>query len=73
MGSIIILASCMHYFSRVHENLVQHPSNNISIATKHFCQSSPQSFMITFSYNLVTFVEFCFVGSLSYVSKSFNN
>ena len=28
-GGIIILASCQHHFIRVHENLVQHPSNNI--------------------------------------------
>ena len=29
--SIVILASCEFHFSRVHENLVQHPNNNISI------------------------------------------
>ena len=29
MGGIVILASCMHY--RVRENMVQHPSINISI------------------------------------------
>ena len=28
---IVILASCEHHFIIVHENLVQHPSNNISI------------------------------------------
>ena len=27
----VILASCEHHFIRVHEKLVQHPSNNISI------------------------------------------
>ena len=27
---IVILASCDYHFIRVHENLVQHPSNNIS-------------------------------------------
>ena len=32
-GLIIILASCEHHFMRVHENLVQHTSNNISIIT----------------------------------------
>ena len=31
MGDLVILASCEYYFYRVHENLVQHPSNNISI------------------------------------------
>ena len=31
MGSIVILVSCEHHFIRVCENLVQHPSNNISI------------------------------------------
>ena len=31
MGGIIILASCEYQFNKVHENLVQHPSNNISI------------------------------------------
>ena len=29
-GGTIILASCEHLFIRVHENLVQHPSNNTS-------------------------------------------
>ena len=29
--AIVILASCEYYFIRVHENLVQHPSNDISI------------------------------------------
>ena len=28
---IVILANCENYFIRVHKNLVQHPSNNISI------------------------------------------
>ena len=28
---IVILASCQHYFIRVHSNLAQHPINNISI------------------------------------------
>ena len=28
---IVILASCEYHFIRVYENLVQHPSNNISI------------------------------------------
>ena len=31
-GGIIILASCEHHFNRVHKNLVQHPSINISIS-----------------------------------------
>ena len=31
MGVIVILASYEHYFIRVHKNLVQHPSNIISI------------------------------------------
>ena len=31
MGIIVILVSCEYYFIRVYENLVQHPSNNISI------------------------------------------
>ena len=30
-GCIIVLASYEHYFIKVHENLVQHPCNNISI------------------------------------------
>ena len=30
-GSIVIAASREYYFIRVHENLMQHPSNNISI------------------------------------------
>ena len=30
-GGIIFLASCEHPFIRVHKNLVQHTSNNISI------------------------------------------
>ena len=30
-GGIIILSSCEHPFIRVHEVLVQHPSDNISI------------------------------------------
>ena len=31
MGGIVILASCVHHFIRVHDNLVQHPSNEILI------------------------------------------
>ena len=31
MEGIVILASCEYHFIRVHENRVQHPSNNISI------------------------------------------
>ena len=27
----VILTSCKYHFIKVHENLVQHPSNNISI------------------------------------------
>ena len=32
-GGVVILASCEYYFIRVHENLLQHPSNYISIIT----------------------------------------
>ena len=32
-GGFINLASCEHHFLRVHENLGQHPSNNISIVS----------------------------------------
>ena len=32
MGRIVILASCEYHFIRVHENVVQHPINNTSIA-----------------------------------------
>ena len=32
MRGIVILASCEYYFIRIHENLVQHPRNNISIS-----------------------------------------
>ncbi len=28
---IVFLASCEYHFIRVHENMIQHPSNNISI------------------------------------------
>ena len=31
-GGIVILASCEFHFISEHENLLQHPSNNISIA-----------------------------------------
>ena len=31
IGDIVILASCVHHFTSVVGNLVQHPSNNISI------------------------------------------
>ena len=31
MGEEVLLASCEHNFIRVHNNLLQHPSNNISI------------------------------------------
>ncbi len=38
MRGIIVLASCEHHFMRVHENLVQHPSYNISIVdTQRLC------------------------------------
>ena len=30
-SSNVILASCKYHFIRVHENLVQHPTNNKSI------------------------------------------
>ena len=30
-GWIVILANCEYYFIREHENLVQYPTNNISI------------------------------------------
>ena len=36
---IVILASCEHHFIRVLENLVQHPSNNISIGVSR-CPSN---------------------------------
>ena len=36
IGGIVILASCEHQFIRVHENLVQHPSTNISISSINF-------------------------------------
>ena len=36
---IVILSSCEYYFIRVHENLVQHPSDNISIVSAS-CQGS---------------------------------
>ena len=31
----IILASCVYHFIRVHEKLVQHPSNYLSIVAAH--------------------------------------
>ena len=31
IGDIVILASCKYHLINIHENLVQHPSNNISI------------------------------------------
>ena len=34
---IVILASWEYHFIRVHENLVQYPSNYISIVTVLFC------------------------------------
>ena len=34
-GGIVILASCKYHSHRVHENLVQHPNNNISIILYH--------------------------------------
>ena len=35
MGGVIVnLASCEHYFIRVHENLVEHPNNIILVQTK---------------------------------------
>ena len=55
IGGIVILASCEHNFIRVHENLVQYPSNNISIPNREMGQlayTSPQSFLITLSYSL---------------------
>ena len=33
IGGIVILASCKYYFIRIHENMMQHPSNNISIVS----------------------------------------
>ena len=35
IGGIVILASREYYFIIVHENLVEHPSNNISIIEIH--------------------------------------
>ena len=43
MGNIVILTHCEYYFIRVHENIVQLPSNNLSIkifilfSWAHFC------------------------------------
>ena len=31
-SELVILATCEHHLIRAHENLVQHPRNNISIA-----------------------------------------
>ena len=44
LGGIVILASCEHQFIRVHENLVQHPSNNILIPV----QKLPINFSLIF-------------------------
>ena len=38
-GYQYFLASCEYYFVRVHENLVQHPSNNISIVNVSIAQT----------------------------------
>ena len=35
MGCFVILDSCKYHFTRVHANLVHHPSNDISIEKKH--------------------------------------
>ncbi len=40
MGGYRYLASCEHLFIRVHENLVQHPSNNIFIIPNDIFQKS---------------------------------
>ena len=34
----VILANCEYQFIRVNKNLVQHPSNNISIRLRHPCK-----------------------------------
>ena len=33
-GFIVILTSCEYRFIRVHENLLEHPNNNISISVE---------------------------------------
>ena len=38
MEGFLILASCEFHFNRVHENLVQHPNNNISIEMAVGCR-----------------------------------
>ena len=38
-GGIVILAICEYHFIRIHENLVQHPSNNIGIIPGKVCYS----------------------------------
>ena len=41
MGDMVIFASFEYYFIRVHENLMQHPSNNISIGRYNIDSLTP--------------------------------
>ena len=45
MEGIVILASCKHHFTRVHENLVKDPSNNKKIM-KHFFKKTLETSVI---------------------------
>ena len=65
MESIVILASCKHHFIRVHENLVQHPSNNISIII-----SLSQSLTLT---AFISCIEASYALTTNCVLVSYNN
>ena len=54
LGVIVILASWKDHLIRIGENLVQHPSNYISIYTIH---GSLMSGIIIFYYNVLHIIQ----------------
>ena len=51
MGGIVSLASCEYHFLQVHKNLVQHPSNYISIIVTYMLWGHKKT------YNIILFYE----------------
>ena len=58
-GGIIILASCANHIIRVNENLVQHPSNNISITITNLIKNK-DNIILQKHYYCLAFTHFCF-------------
>ena len=54
----VILASCGHHLIRIQENLVQHPSNNISIKKGKVCCINIPNMIDVFAFQLYVYTNF---------------